>query len=111
MIVNKRTRENGPVVGIASDKGFCSIYVSKFLMNREIGFGRRLLKIIEDFGLSYEHTPSGIDDISVILRDNQLNPDLEEKIIRKIKEELKPDDVKIEHGFSLIMVVGEGMRR
>lgn len=111
MIVNKRTRENGPVVGIASDKGFCSIYVSKFLMNREIGFGRRLLKIIEDFGLSYEHTPSGIDDISVILRDNQLNPDLEEKIIGKIKEELKPDDVKIEHGFSLIMVVGEGMRR
>lgn len=111
MIVKKRALENGPVVGIASDKGFCSIYVRKFLMNREIGFGRKLLKILEDFGLSYEHTPSGIDDISVILRDNQLNPELEEKIIRKIQEELKPDDVKFEHGFSLIMVVGEGMRR
>ena len=35
-------------------------------MHREIGFGRRLLEILENEGLSYEHTPSGIDDISVI---------------------------------------------
>lgn len=111
LIVNERSTTNGPVVGIASDKGFCSIYVSKFLMNREIGFGSKLLRILEDFGLSYEHTPSGIDDISVILRDAQMNQYLEEDIINKIKEELNPDDVKIEHGFSLIMIVGEGMRR
>ncbi len=110
-IVSERSNSNGPVVGIASDKGFCSIYVSKFLMNREIGFGSKLLSIIEGFGLSYEHTPSGIDDISVILRDDQLDPYLEEEIIKKIKEELQPDDVKIEHGFSLIMIVGEGMRK
>lgn len=111
LIVNERAATNGPVVGIASDKGFCSIYVSKFLMNREVGFGSKLLRILEDFGLSYEHTPSGIDDISVILRDDQMNQYLEEDIINKIKEELHPDDVKIEHGFSLIMIVGEGMRR
>lgn len=111
LIVNERATTNGPVVGIASDKGFCSIYVSKFLMNREVGFGSKLLRILEGFGLSYEHTPSGIDDISVILRDDQMNQYLEEDIINKIKEELHPDDVKIEHGFSLIMIVGEGMRR
>lgn len=111
LIVNERATTNGPVVGIASDKGFCSIYVSKFLMNREVGFGSKLLRILEGFGLSYEHTPSGIDDISVILRDDQMNQYLEEDIISRIQEELHPDDVKIEHGFSLIMIVGEGMRR
>jgi aspartate kinase len=110
-IVYERDNTNGPVIGIASDQGFCSIYVSKYLMNREIGFGRKLLGIFEEFGLSYEHTPSGIDDVSVILRENQLGPDTEKEIKKRIETELHADEVKIEHGIALIMVVGEGMRR
>ncbi len=109
-IVSDRDNTNGPVVGIASDEGFCSIYVSKYLMNREVGFGRKLLSILEDFGLSYEHTPSGIDDLSVILRENQLNAQKEVEIINRIKTELHADEVKFEHSLALIMVVGEGMR-
>ena len=110
-IVYERDNTNGPVIGIASDEGFCSIYVSKYLMNREVGFGRKLLGILEEFGLSYEHTPSGIDDISVILRENQLAPGMEEEIKRRIETELNADLVKFEHSLALIMVVGEGMRR
>ncbi|QED46566.1 aspartate kinase [Cytobacillus dafuensis] len=109
-IVYERDNTNGPVIGIASDKGFCSIYVSKYLMNREIGFGRRLLAILESYGLSYEHTPSGIDDISIILRENQFTPGMEEEIVDRIKTELDSDEVVIEHSLALIMVVGEGMR-
>lgn len=109
-IVKERLHTNGPVIGIASDDGFCTIYVSKYLMNREIGFGRKLLKILEDYHISYEHTPSGIDDLSVILRENQLTEALEEEIIARIKTELHADEVKIERGLALIMVVGEGMR-
>ncbi|MCM2532048.1 aspartate kinase [Neobacillus pocheonensis] len=110
-IVYERDNTNGPVIGIASDQGFCSIYVSKYLMNREIGFGRKLLSILEEFGLSYEHTPSGIDDVSIILRENQISSELENEIKERIKTELQADEVKIEHGLALIMVVGEGMRR
>ncbi|TYS50937.1 aspartate kinase [Bacillus infantis] len=109
-IVGERDNTNGPVIGIASDKGFCSIYVSKYLMNREIGFGRRILQILEDFGLSYEHTPSGIDDLSIILRQHQFDQAAEEQIAARIKEELEADEVIIEHDLALIMVVGEGMR-
>jgi aspartate kinase len=109
-IVNERQNQNGPVIGIASDGGFCSIYVSKYLMNREIGFGRHLLQILEEFGLSYEHLPSGIDDISIILRQDQLSLGSEKDILQRIKHELKADEVKIQHNLSLIMVVGEGMR-
>ncbi|OCA89850.1 MULTISPECIES: aspartate kinase [unclassified Bacillus (in: firmicutes)] len=110
MIVNKKELTNGPVVGIASDNDFCSIYVSKYLMNREIGFGRKLLQILEDLKLSYEHVPSGIDDLTVILRQNQMDSELEEIIRNRIIEELEADEVKIEHNLSLIMIVGEGMR-
>ncbi|MDR7239396.1 aspartate kinase [Neobacillus drentensis] len=109
-IVYERDNTNGPVIGIASDQGFCSIYVSKYLMNREIGFGRKLLSILEDFGLSYEHTPSGIDDVSVILRENQMSAETEKAIKERIESELLADLVKFEHSLALIMVVGEGMR-
>ncbi|WP_026563719.1 aspartate kinase [Bacillus sp. UNC41MFS5] len=109
-IVYERDNTNGPVIGIASDQGFCSIYVSKYLMNREVGFGRKLLSILEDFGLSYEHTPSGIDDVSVILRENQMDAEMEKAIKERIETELHADQVKIEHSLALIMVVGEGMR-
>ncbi|MEH7097066.1 aspartate kinase [Neobacillus vireti] len=111
LIVNNRDNTNGPVIGIASDKGFCSIYVSKYLMNREIGFGRKLLGVLEDYGLSYEHTPSGIDDVSVILRENQFDEKMMDEVIDRIKNELHADEVKVAHSLALIMVVGEGMRQ
>ncbi|MGG3889438.1 aspartate kinase [Metabacillus fastidiosus] len=109
-IVNERDNNNGPVVGIASDGGFCSIYVSKYLMNREIGFGRKILQILEDDNITYEHIPSGIDDVTIILRQGQMSADVEEKIISRIKAELNADEVIVEHDLALIMVVGEGMR-
>jgi len=111
LIVHERSIQNGPVTGIASDKGFCSIYVGKYLMNREIGFGSRLLRILEENGLSYEHTPSGIDDISIILRQDQMDYEVEQKVVKLILTELQADEVKVEHDLALIMIVGEGMRQ
>ncbi|WP_078428661.1 aspartate kinase [Alkalihalobacterium alkalinitrilicum] len=109
MIMAERACVRNPVIGIASDSGFCTLYVRKYLMHREIGFGRRLLQIIEEEGISYEHIPSGIDDTSVILKQCQLDGEKEQRIISRIKEELDVDDVYVERDFSMIMIVGEGM--
>ncbi|MCM3760386.1 aspartate kinase [Alkalihalobacillus oceani] len=109
MIISEREYFLNPVIGIAADEGFSTIYVRKYLMNREVGFGRKLLQILEDECLSYEHIPSGIDDTSVILRQNQLTPDMEARIIKRIREELCVDDVYVEKDFAMVMIVGEGM--
>ncbi len=111
MIVPQRDNGNGPAVGIAADRGFCSIFVSKYLMNREVGFGRKLLQILEEERLSYEHTPSGIDNISVILGEKQFTAEKEARVVARIRGELGADEVSVERGLALIMVVGEGMRR
>lgn len=110
LITNERSDLENPVVGIASDEGFSMIYISKYLMNREVGFTLRVLQIFKEFGLNYEHMPSGIDDISVILRANQLNPHLEEELLRKIAYEIDPDELRITHDLSMVVVVGEGMK-
>lgn len=104
------TSNNNCVVGIASDSGFKSIYVSKFLMNREIGFGRKLFEILEDEDVSFEHAPSGIDDMSIIVRNSQLPKEKEQVIIDRIYHELKADTVTINRDLALIMIVGEGMK-
>ncbi|MEH7628086.1 aspartate kinase [Bacillus subtilis] len=109
-VVSKRDNTNGPVVGIASDTGFCSIYISKYLMNREIGFGRRALHILEEHSLTYEHVPSGIDDMTIILRQGQMDAATERSVIKRIEEDLHADEVIVEHHLALIMVVGEAMR-
>lgn len=110
MIVPERKYEAGQVVGIAGGGGFCTVSVSKYLMNREIGFGRRLLQIFEEEGISYEHTPSGIDNMSVVVREDDLDHVRQGHVVTRIKRELEVDDIDVEHGLALIMIVGEGMR-
>ncbi|ARQ06789.1 aspartate kinase [Macrococcoides canis] len=103
------SRQSSGVVGVSCDSGFVSINMKKYLMNREIGFTRRLLSILEDMNISYEHMPSGIDDISVILRAHQLEGK-ESKLLEKIENELKVDALSIEKNIAILMVVGLGMK-
>jgi len=109
-IVMERVCPLGSVTGIACGDGFCTIYLSKYLMNREIGFGRRLFQILEEEGLSYEHSPSGVDNISVILREREFTPAKEGAVVERIRKELQCDDVAVERGLALVMIVGECMR-
>src|SRR5690625_1835072 len=95
MIVAHKKPTARCVVGIASDTGFCSLYVSKYLMNREIGFGRKLLHVLEEENISFDHMPSVIDDITIIMREDQLTPEKEARIINRIKHELHVDTIRM----------------
>lgn len=109
MIQQTRRVVPGTVVGIASADGFCNIVVEKYLMNRQVGFGRRLLQVLENEGISYEHMPSGVDSLCVVVKEQLLPAENEQRIIKAIRKELDPDFVTIERGLTMIMVVGEGM--
>lgn len=109
-IVRERFEISNPVVGIASDSGFCFIYISKYLMNREVGFGRKILQILEEEHISYEHIPSGIDNMSIILKQHVLDEQKEKRIVERIKNELAVDDISVDKDLALVMIVGEGMR-
>jgi len=68
------------------------------------------LQIFEEERVSFEHMPSGIDDMSVIVKEANMPADKEARIVDRIKNELEVDDVEVEHGLALVMIVGEGMR-
>ncbi|HPJ99486.1 MAG TPA: aspartate kinase [Candidatus Hydrogenedentes bacterium] len=107
MIVASR-KSSEPVCGIAARKGFSMITIEKALMNHELGFGRRVLMILEEFGVSFEHMPSSIDTISVIVRDDQLG-DRGPAVLRAIERQCEPDRIDLVPGLALIATVGQGM--
>lgn len=96
------------ITGIAGKKGFSVIAVEKDMMNTEIGFGRKLLHVFENYGISFEHLPSGIDSMGVIVSTAAIK-DCREALVRDICKEVNPDSVSVEDGLSLIAVVGRHM--
>jgi len=96
------------ITGIAGRKDFTILALEKTLMNAEVGFGRRLLGVLERHGISFEHMPSGIDTLSVVLKDDGLNGRLE-ALKREIQSECKPDAIEAYSGVALIATVGRGM--
>lgn len=110
-IVAIRNKTINPIVGVSGEGDFSCLYVSKYLMNREIGFGRKLLSIIEDENIPYQHAPSGIDNISVIVRKSAITEEKEKRIYERVRDELKVDNIYFEHELGLIMLVGEGMQQ
>lgn len=96
------------ITGIAGRKGFTAINISKDLMNVEVGFGRRVLGVLEKKNISFEHLPSGIDTMSVIVKNSELTGKLD-YVLNGIQQEACPDSISVEEGIALIAVVGRAM--
>ena len=97
------------ITGIAGKKGFASVNLEKDRMNTEIGFGRRVLSVFEENGLSFEHIPSGIDTMSVFVQQFDFE-EKEQKILAGLHRNVDPDFLEIHSNIALIAVVGRGMK-
>ncbi|NLB44110.1 MAG: aspartate kinase [Clostridiaceae bacterium] len=111
MIVRNRVNFDGVVTGIAGAKGFCSLNMSKYLMNREVGFALKVLQILADEQISFEHIPSGIDSLSIIMRKDYFTPDKEKIITGRLVAELGIEKVSVNRNLAIVIIVGEAMAR
>ncbi len=97
------------ITGIAGKKGFCSVNIEKDKMNSEVGFGRRVLQAFEDHEISFEHMPSGIDTMTIIVHQDEFI-EKEQRVVSEINRLTHPDHIEIESDLALIAVVGRGMK-
>ena len=97
------------ITGIAGRKGFSTINIEKAMMNSELGFGMKVLKVLYENGVSFEHMPSGIDTMSITVDTASLNG-VREKLIADLRREVEPDHLEIEDGIALLAVVGRRMK-
>lgn len=108
MIVPVLTEHERLVTGIAGKKNFTSILIEKDKMNNEVGFARKLLSVLEHYDVSFEHLPSGIDTMTVVISDTELGGRLQ-NLLRDIRNAVSPDNIEIQENLSLIATVGHGM--
>ncbi|WP_246599714.1 aspartate kinase [Clostridium lacusfryxellense] len=108
-ILNEKHKvKPGSITGIAGKKDFTVIAIEKTLMNKEIGYCRRILSILENNNVPFEHIPSGIDSISLVIDDSELDNKID-KILEEIEVQCKPDSLETYPNMALIAVVGEGI--
>ncbi len=98
------------MTGIAGKKGFSNIQIEKAMMNTQIGFGAKALQILADHGVSFEHNPTSIDTMSILVPTADLSG-CREALLKDLEEQLHPDRLFAEDGIALIAVVGEGIVR
>ena len=96
------------ITGIAGKKNFSAVAIEKDEMNSEIGFLRRILTLMDVEKINFEHIPTGIDTMTLIVDTDDLkkHPNFAERV----KEVANPNHIEIEDGLALIAVVGRGMK-
>ena len=109
IVENTCSKPKFTITGIAGKTGFCSVTIEKAMMNSEIGFGRKVLGVFEDCGISFEHMPSGVDTMTVIVHQSEFE-EKEQKVLTEIKHLVHPDVLDLEPDIALIAIVGRGMR-
>ena len=97
------------ITGIAGKKGFASVNIDKDKMNSEVGFGRKVLEVFENNGISFEHMPSGIDTMTVFVNMEQFIPK-EQLVLSQLHQAVHPDSIELDADLALIAVVGRGMK-
>ncbi len=109
-IIQERTAKTSPyaITGIAGKAGFLSIYIYKKHMSNEVGYMRKVLSILEDYNVSIEHIPSGIDSFTIVIQEKDIEDRLYEMLAR-IKKELRPDEIRTQNKIALISTVGKNM--
>lgn len=109
IVESTATKPKYTITGVAGKKGFCAVLITKGLMNAEIGFGRKVLQAFEENDISFEHMPSGIDTMTVVVHESEFIHK-EQRVVSAIHRLSQPDTVEIESDLALIAVVGRGMK-
>ena len=105
----KYVSRGNTVTGIAGKKDFTVIYLEKSMMNGEIGFARKVLSILENHKICFEHMPSGIDTLSLVIESKYFTDGLLEQLLEEIREAVHPDYLRVLENIALVATVGHGM--
>jgi aspartate kinase len=112
MITTTRPENTSRILsGVAGNKDFTVIAIYKNMLNKEVGFIRRVLTILEDLDVSFEHIPTGIDTVSVVISNDQLPEGKLDDVLDALERQVAPDSITVHDDIALIAAVGIGMSR
>ena len=102
------THEVSMITGISGKKDFISITVYKSGSSAMVGVIKKALEILEEYKVSVENMPCGIDSFSLIVSKDSVN-DILYEMVDEIKKALDTKSVSISEPIALIGIVGRAM--
>ena len=108
---SKRDVSENVVTGVAGRKDFTVISLEKSMMNSEVGFVKKVLAVIDRHGISFEHLPSGVDTMSLVIDNVYLKDGMLETIMNEMKDAVHPDKIYAHENIALVATVGHGMAK
>jgi aspartate kinase len=103
------------ITGIAGRSGFTAFTIEKAMMNSEVGFGMRALGVLDRHEISFEHMPSGVDTMTLVIDDVYFDGPAavigREALCEALKLATSADEVEADAAISLVATVGRGMKR
>ncbi len=110
VITDQPAKKDGQqvITGIAGSKDFTVVGIHKHQLPAERGFVRRMAGILEDYDIGVEHLPSGIDTISVVMSNKEVNGRIDQ-LVDEFQRQLQPDNMEVFDDVALIATVGMGM--
>jgi len=112
VLSDRLVRDHERIVGVAAKQGYIAINISKMGMNNILGFGADVFRTLADNKVSYEHSPTGRDRMSIIIEQDQLQETGKlNTVLRALDSKLGPLGIEITEPMALVAVVGLGMKR
>ena len=112
VVGNRLVSADESIVGVAAKKGYVSVNLSKMMMNEEEGFGNDVFGVFAEEKIPYEHTPTGIDTMSIIVKRAYLEkPGKLDELMRKLNDKRGPLEISLGDHMAMVAVAGLGIRR
>ena len=107
---NTELVEDRFITGISGKKDFSIVHLSKRGLSNEVGLLRRILTIYERHNVSVVYVPNGIDNVSVVVETEDIEPVLY-TILAEVQQEIQPDTLTVFDELAVVTAVGRHMAR
>ncbi len=96
------------ITGITGKKDFSILTMFKRGMTSQVGILRKVLSVLERYGISVDFVPNGIDNVSLVVPTATIAPHLY-NILADIQQEAEPEELDVLDNIAVVAAVGHRM--
>lgn len=95
------------ILGVTGKKDFLVLSIEKSMMNEEIGSALKVLDVLKDLKISFEHSPTGIDTMCFAIHRDCISENFpyNTELASKVKQAIEADEVKVIDEIAILSVI------
>ena len=110
-ILKKRTKvEDGKVIACITGKNdYTCIQISKMMLDKQLGFVKKVTSVFEEYNINISHTHSGLDNLCFFVEQSEYKSINFEDFITVLKQRVDADKIKAYENLALLAVIGHDL--